>query len=381
MIKIEDKADCCGCSACKSICPKGAIEMVDDEKGFKYPKIDKTRCIGCNLCSKVCPIKKNMKIENMPIAYACYNKDLKERLKSSSGGIFSLLSKKILAKNGYVVGAAFDENFDVKHVIINNVNDLDLLRTSKYVQSDIGDTYIKTKNLLTDGKYVLFTGTPCQIEGLISFLGKEYDNLYLQDIICHGVPSPLVWHKYKNYRLQKDNSVIKKINFRNKDNGWKKFYLKFEYNDKVYKENQQNDYYLLAFLKNVILRDSCYKCKFKKKNRISDITLADFWGVENILPDMFDDKGTSLVIVNSQKGKKLFDSISSNIEKREILFENAIKYNKNMTSSVNENKNRDRFFEHLNKFSFEKLYKKYIIDNSLKSKIKKFLKKLVSTNE
>ena len=377
MIEIKDKKDCSGCNACKNICPKNAIEMVNDEKGFRYPRVNRDLCIECNLCNKICPIKNKVKINNNPIAYACYNKNLEERLNSSSGGIFILLAKQILEKGGYVVGATYDEKFNVKHTIINDFKDIKLLQTSKYVQSDVSDIYIRVKELLESGKYILFTGTPCQIEGLNSFFVMKYDKLYLQDIICHGVPSPLVWKKYIEYRLEKDNEKPININFRNKDNGWKKFNLKFQYTSKEYKNNQTKDYYLLAFLKNVILRDSCYDCRFKKKNRISDITLADFWGVENILPDLFDDKGTSLVIISSDKGKELFEKIDKDIVKKEISFEDAIKFNKNMTSSVEKNKNRDKFFEKLNDISFDKLCKKYVLDNKLKNKVFRAIKRLV----
>lgn len=377
MIEIKDKKDCSGCNACKNICPKNAIEMVNDEKGFRYPRVNRDLCIECNLCNKICPVKNELKINNNPIAYACYNKNLEERLNSSSGGIFILLAKQILEKGGYVVGATYDEEFNVKHTIINDFKDIKLLQTSKYVQSDVGDIYIRVKELLEGGKHILFTGTPCQIEGLNSFLGKKYDKLYLQDIICHGVPSPLVWKKYIAYRSEKDNEKPININFRNKDNGWKKFNLKFQYTNKEYKNNQTKDYYLLAFLKNVILRDSCYDCSFKKKNRISDITLADFWGIENILPDLFDDKGTSLVIINSDKGKELFEKIDKDIVKKEISFEDAIKFNKNMTFSVEKNKNRDKFFENLNNISFDKLCKKYVLDNKLRNKVLRVIKRLV----
>lgn len=377
MIEILDKKYCCGCNACKNVCPKKAIEMVNDDKGFRYPKVNIELCIECGLCNKICPINNKLKINSKPIAYACYNKNLDERLNSSSGGIFTLIAKQILEKKGYVVGASYDQEFNVKHIIINNINDLKLLQTSKYVQSDIGDIYVRVKELLTEDKYVLFTGTPCQIEGLNAFLGKKYDKLYLQDIICHGVPSPLVWKKYLKFRLKKDKESPININFRNKDNGWKKFNLKFQYTSKVYKNNQTKDYYLLAFLKNVILRDSCYDCSFKKKNRVSDITLADFWGVEKILPDLFDDRGTSLTIINSKKGKELFEKIEKDLVKREISFEDAIKFNKNMTTSVIMNNNREKFFNDLNKLSFDKLCKKYVLDNSLKYKIYRLVKRLV----
>lgn len=192
MIKIEDKSKCSGCHACYSICEKKAIIMKEDKKGFKYPSVNKEKCTNCNLCEKVCPILNNQTISNEPIAYACYNKNEKVRLESSSGGIFSLISAEILKKDGVVFGASFNNEFMIEHTCIESIEELYKFRGSKYVQSIIGDTYKKAKEFLKHGKYVLFTGTPCQIEGLLKYLGKDYDNLYTQDIICHGVPSPNV---------------------------------------------------------------------------------------------------------------------------------------------------------------------------------------------
>ena len=201
MINIKDKSKCCGCSGCMNICPKNAIIMKEDKNGFKYPIVDKEKCINCGLCEKVCPILNNKKEQQKEIkAYACYNKNIEERLKSSSGGIFILLAKEILKRNGIVFGAAFDENFNVKHISIDNEKDIEKLMGSKYVQSNMGKVYKEVKEFLENGKYILFSGTPCQIEGLKKFLKKDYDKLYTQDIICHGVPSPKIWQMYLEYQ-------------------------------------------------------------------------------------------------------------------------------------------------------------------------------------
>lgn len=376
MIEITNKTKCCGCHACYNVCPKGAIKMQQDEKGFKYPVIDKEKCINCGLCTKVCPMLNNKQIENKPVAYACINKDENIRSKSSSGGIFTIIAEEILEKNGVVFGATFDEKYNVVHQYIEKKEDLEKFRGSKYVQSSINDTYKKAKEFLEKDRYVLFTGTPCQIEGLKKYIQKDYEKLYTQDIICHGVPSPKVWKKYLEYRESEDKEKPQNISFRNKDNGWKLFNIKFEYLKSKYKQNQNKDIYMQAFLKNTSLRDSCYNCSFKKKNRISDITLADFWGIENVLPEMDDNKGTSLVIVNSIKGQELFEKIKDNIGFKKVDLEDAIKYNKSMIESAKKDKNREKFFENLDKMKFDKLVKKYTYKRGIIRKILSRIKRI-----
>lgn len=377
MININNKDKCCGCHACFNICPKDAITMEEDIKGFRYPVIDKQKCIDCSLCEKVCPILKKEEISDKPIAYAGYNKNEKVRINSSSGGIFTLLAEMILDKKGVVFGATFDENFNVIHTYIENKSEIEKFRGSKYTQSIIGNCYKRVKEFLKEERYVLFTGTPCQIEGLKRYLQKDFEKLYTQDIICHGVPSPKVWKKYLEYREKQDKEKPQKIYFRNKDNGWKLFNMKFKYSKFEYLNNAQKDMYMQAFLKNTSLRDSCYNCSFKKKNRISDITLADFWGIENILPKMDDDKGTSLIIVNSNKGQKLFDEIKDKMIYEKVDFEEAIKYNKSMTESAKIDKYRERFFENLDKVDFDKLIKKYTYKRGIVKRIFSKLRKVI----
>lgn len=379
MIEITDKTKCCGCHACYNICPKNAINMCEDEKGFKYPKVDKKKCIDCKLCEKVCPILNNEKIKNKPVAYACINEDKEIRNQSSSGGIFTLIAEEILKKNGVVFGAAFDEDYNVVHDYIEKIEDLKKFRGSKYVQSSINNMYKKTKVFLNNGRYVLFTGTPCQIEGLKKYLQRDYDKLYTQDIICHGVPSPKVWKKYLEFREKIDKEKPKYISFRNKDDGWKLFNTKFEYSKFNYKKNQNEDIYMKAFLSNISLRDSCYKCSFKKKNRVSDITLADFWGIENVLPKMDDNKGTSLVIVNSIKGQEIFEKIKNSIILEKVNLDDALQYNKSMIESVNKNKNREKFFDDLDKVEFNKLVRKNMPESKLIRRIFRKIKKIVKS--
>lgn len=376
MLKIDNKSNCCGCHACYNSCPQNAIIMEEDEKGFKYPKINENKCTNCGFCEKVCPILNKRKIANDPKAYACINKDENIRENSSSGGIFTLIAKEIINMGGVVFGTKFDSNFNVIHSYTSLEEELYKFRGSKYVQSIIGDNYKIAKSFLEAGKYVLFTGTPCQIEGLLAYLGKKYDKLFTQDIICHGVPSPKVWRKYLDYRKHKDEDRPLSINFRNKDNGWSSFNLKFTYENKSYKKSQVEDKYMQAFLRNVCLRDSCYKCSFKKINRLSDITLADFWGIQRVKPELYDNKGTSLVIVNSEKGKELFESIKENIIQEEVNIEEALVGNTAMLTSAVVDKNRVKFFENLDKLDFSVLVNKYTEKPSLMLKIIVLLKKI-----
>ena len=377
MIEIKDKEKCCGCHACYNICPKNAISMKEDENGFKYPVVDKEKCINCGLCEKVCPIINSTEKENNINAYACINKNEQIRKQSSSGGIFTLLAEEIIKLNGVVFGVSFDKDFNVVHSYIENIDELEKFRGSKYVQSSINDTYKKAKEFLNKDRYVLFTGTPCQIEGLKAYLQKDYDKLYTQDIICHGVPSPKVWKKYLEYRKKKDNRKAENISFRNKDTGWKLFNMKFEYKDTAYKKNQTKDAYMQVFLQNLCLRDSCYNCSFKKKNRNSDITLADFWGIQNIYAEMDDNKGTSLIILNSSKGNELFEKIKQNIKYKEVNLDEALKYNIGMMHSVNKNGKRENFFIDLDNLEFDKLSKKYVKKTNIIKRVASKIKRII----
>lgn len=382
MIKVLDEKMCMGCHACYNKCPVQAIEMMEDEKGFKYPQVNKEKCINCGLCEKVCPILNKINIENEPKAFAVKNKNEEIRKKSSSGGMFTLLAESILNEGGVVFGATFDENWQLKHTYAENVEKLHIFRGSKYFQSTVGSTYTKVKEFLDSGRKVMFTGTPCQIEGLKAYLGKENDNLFTQDIICHGVPSPKVHRKYIEF-LRKVLGInkIKSIQHRAKKNGWKDFCTYIKFDNSEYIKSHNDDPYMQAFLRNTSLRESCYNCQFKKKNRVSDITLADFWGIENVAPEMDDDKGTSLVIVNSEKGKQIFEQIKDKIIYKQVDFEEAIRYNPSMTKSVKPDHNREKFFENLDKMPFDKLVKKYTYTPSIFRrilwKVKRGIKKVI----
>ena len=347
MIIVEEKSRCSGCHACANACPKNCIQMISDEEGFWYPQVDKEKCIDCGLCEKVCPIIHKWQPDDSrtTTAMAAINLNEEIRLKSSSGGIFTLIAEEIINQGGVVFGAAFADDFRlVHHICVENAANLEKLRGSKYVQSKIGDTYKQAKAFLDSGRKVLFTGTPCQIGGLYSYLRKPYVNLFTQDIICHAVPSPMVWEKYVDEREKKAASKTQRMFFRHKKYGWKTFAVLFEFsNNTAYVKNLREDSFMRAFLSNSCLRPSCYDCSFKSVKRQADITLADFWGVQYVLSDMDDNKGTSLVIVHSKKGLELLSAIKEHIQTKETNIENAIKYNPALISSVSVGSKRDAY--------------------------------------
>lgn len=379
-LQIKHKKDCTGCYACSNVCPVNCINMKKDEEGFWYPKVDYNICTECGLCIKVCPIINKTVVQNIPIAYACINKDEGIRAESSSGGIFTIIAEVVLDNGGIVFGAEFDNDFNVIHNYVEHKKELYRFRGSKYVQSKIGDTYKQVRDFLECGKQVLFCGTPCQVAGLKTYLRHKHDNLLCLDIICHGVPSPDVWLKYLSYQKKLINSTIQKINFRCKDKGWKGYSILFLFNNNIeYKKAHSKDLYMKAFLNNICLRPSCYDCVYKSIHRESDITLADFWGVQNILPKMDDDKGTSLIFINSSLGQVMLEKIKEKIIINKTNIDIAVKYNLAAIKSATYNFNRDSFFEELDKYPFDKLIKKYCKD-SLMIRLKKKIKLVMNNN-
>lgn len=342
--------NCSGCSACINKCPVNAISMLQNNEGFLYPQIDESKCIKCGLCEKVCHlINKVEKYDALPKALALEGDD-NIRAKSSSGGIFTLLAEKILDNNGFVCGASYSEDFKkVKHIIISKKEDLDKLRTSKYLQSDIGNIFKEIETYLKNNQEVLFSGTACQCAGLRNFLGKDYENLLLVDILCHGVPSPLVWGKYLDEIS--NGRKIKNVNFRNKNNGWKSpSLLRIDFEDGSYYEgNSNNDLYYRAFLENISLRKSCTSCLYTTSQRVSDITLGDFWRF-NKYYKKYDNKGTSLVLPNTPKGSNYIEKIQKELKLSKVFpIRFAIKGNPILKKPAKEHKNRDVFFVNLEK--------------------------------
>ncbi len=350
--------ECTGCSACAHICPKGCINMVPDNNGFMYPHINNETCINCGICEKNCPVlnKTEQNLQENNNCYAIKTNDEIIRNQSSSGGVFSVIAEKILENNGIVFGAAFDEGFVVKHIGISSIDDLDLLRRSKYVQSDLNNSFSLVKQHLDDGKDVLFTGTPCQIEGLLSYLRRPYDNLITMDLVCHGVPAPNVWECYKTFVQKQYKSPITDINFRDKSLGWKNYYVRFAFEDgSVHCNSLKNDPYMKAFLTNMDLRESCYDCKFKSTKHKSDITVADYWGIDRILPEIDDDKGVSLLLINTEKGNTLLENVKNKLTLAKTDIEKAFPYNPCIIKPVLKHNFRQYFLRNYNKCDFEKL--------------------------
>lgn len=361
MQEIVPRKQCSGCHACYNACPLSCITMEYDEEGFLYPKIDESKCTHCRKCEKVCPVINDIKGNEKGTAFACVNNDETVRKESSSGGVFSLIAETVLAEGGVVFGAAFDEDFCVRHIFIENSEELDKLRGSKYVQSRIGDAYRDVKTFLETGRMVLFSGTPCQISGLIQYLGRDYDNLILQDIVCHGVPSTKVWKKYIAFREKIAGARVQKVFFRNKRQGWKSYSVSFKFSDNTeYSKKVYEDFYMKAYLANLCLRPSCYACRSKSVCRQSDITLADFWGIEHILPEMDDNKGTSLVLIHSEKGKAIFESVSEKMNFISVDIDETLTYNSAAYKSVKKPKMRTKFMSSLDKYDFDILIKKCI---------------------
>ena len=372
MIQIVDKKLCCGCAACVQRCPKQCITLYEDYEGFLYPQVDLEICIDCGICEKVCPISKECN-PHLPIkVYAAMHKDENVRLKSSSGGIFTLLAEKIINEGGVVFGARFDDTWQVCLDYAETSESISAFRGSKYVQARTENTYIQAEKFLKSGRKVLFTGSPCQIAGLKKYLSKEYDNLLAVDFVCHGVPSPKIWNRYLQeiltYKGQKNAitfssnlssflegyAPITEINFRNKALGWKKFslVLRQEFieeadDDKkktfTFSNVHNENTYMRLFLSDVILRPSCYECHCKEGKSGADLTIADFWGIGNISPEMDDDRGTSLVLIQSERGKDVF--LSLDMIKKEQTYEEASRTNQGLKSICKPHPKRDLFWK------------------------------------
>ena len=323
MIKITDKADCCGCGACVQCCPKQCITIHQDEEGFDYPVVNSDDCISCGLCEKVCPILNYGKSKKPLKVYAAKNINEEIRLKSSSGGIFTVLAQEVIRRGGVVFGVAFDKDWNVYHTYTENMDGLAAFRGSKYVQSKVGSSYKQVRSFLKDGRDVLFTGTSCQIAGLKRFLIKDYPSLLTVEILCHGVPSPKVWQRYlTEKKTQFQCRDICQVNFRNKKEGWAQYYFIIDFkNGAQYNTPFYEDTYFKGFLNDLYLRPSCYSCKCKNGRSNSDLIIADYWNINEALPDYNDNKGVSLVLVNSSKGLSIMNRLSAQIDYEETGYE------------------------------------------------------------
>lgn len=316
MIQITNKADCCGCTACASVCAHHAISMEPDALGFLYPKVDTEKCTNCGLCEKVCAFNSNYdKSLNLaqPLAYAARHKDMKEVETSRSGAAFIAISDYVLDNGGVVYGAGYTDHFRVIHKRATTKQERDEFKGSKYVQSDLNHVFLQIKKDLKDGLTVLFSGTPCQTAGLNSFIGKKLrEHLILVDIVCHGVPSPYIWKDYITYLEKKHKDSICQVNFRDKQlYGWTAHHETFKFSN-IMREKLIPKSFTYLFYEHIMFRLSCGVCPYTNTRRPSDITIADFWGWEKTDPNInTDDKGVSLILINTKKGSMIFDSIKS----------------------------------------------------------------------
>ncbi len=349
---------CTGCGACAAVCPVGCIHMEPDNEGFLQPVIRTEQCVGCDRCKRACPILgTHSRPDNETEVYAAIHRDEAVRSGSTSGGVFSLLCEWIFAQNGVVYGAAYDRDFTVVHCPVEKMEDLYRLRGAKYTQSRIADTFSQVREQLERGRYVLFSGTPCQVGGLISFLGKDYEKLILVDLICHGVPSPKVWRHYVDYRSGKDACGQKPegINLRSKETGWPGYSIRFDYPDgQVYSAPNSLDPYLRGFVGNLYLRPSCYHCSFKGSTRQSDFTLGDYWGVWSQLPEFHDGKGTSLVLLHTPKAKNIWKQVAEYMRCSEAPEDPLADNPSALESSVLTDK-REQFFARFEQEDFQML--------------------------
>lgn len=352
------------------VCPKHCISFEEDTEGFRYPFVDKEKCVNCHLCENVCPVINKSDAKEPIELCAAYNKDESIRLKSSSGGIFTILAEEVIKQGGVVFGARFDDKWEVCHSYTETIEGLATFRGSKYVQSRIENSYKNAKEFLSKGRKVLFSGSPCQIAGLHKFLGKQYDNLLTVDFICHGVPSPKVWRRYLE-EIQKNACqgvvgkkivsqslkvmpVITGINFRDKRTGWKKFSFTVTFAETTV-EGKQNivsrsyiffqDPYMRAFLSDMILRPSCYQCPAKRGRSESDITVADWWGVKDYpnQEKVDDDKGICIVLLNSERGQQYFNQFD--VVKKTITWNEAIPRNGGFKETLIVHPKRKFFFK------------------------------------
>ncbi len=384
MPKLATIEYCTGCTACASACPRNCISMIADTEGFCFPIVNVKCCVKCGLCEKSCPILNPIAIDRSPIkSYAAYSKNETMRMCSSSGGLFTEIAQAIIQDGGVVYGAAYNERFEVVHICVDNADDLHRLRGAKYAQSNLDGVYFAIKNKLEHNKQVLFSGTPCQVNGLKSYLHKNYENLLTVDFVCHSVPSPMVWQEYVKYRAQKDNGGIlpASINLRSKKTGWSRYQYSnvFEYADgNSYAVKSGDSLYMNLFVGGYISRCSCENCHFKGYSRISDLTLGDFWGIWNIDPDFDDNKGVSILLVQSNKGAVILNKIRDDLVLKEVGLEAASRQNQAIIKAHTAHSQRLKAFTLIKLGRIEKCNELFFSTRTPRfHKLKSFLKRLV----
>ena len=354
------KEDCCGCSACCSVCVKQAINLKSDEEGFLYPEINQALCVDCGRCTAICPLTYtgNYKESGMPRFYAAKHKLQEVLWNSTSGGAFTAISDAVLRQKGVIYGADYDENFHVLHQRAETPEQRDRMRVSKYAQSGMGDTYHQIKADLKEGRIVLFTGTPCQAAGLRGFMGSTplLDKLYICDLICHSIPSPLIWEEYKRLLERENGGKLVSVQFRSKKDGWSRENSNKGFlftTDKTSEVLEDDRFYQLYFKVGSITRPSCSQCRFTDIYRASDLTIADYWGIKKYSPKLFDPLGVSVILVNSPKGTALFDQCRQDLIAEERPKEESLNEQKRLHEPSQFPENRSLFWENYRRFGFE----------------------------
>ncbi len=357
--------NCSSCAACANVCARSAISMQLDAEGFYRPVIDAEKCVQCGACERACPWSTPVENPNVadvsPKTVAAYAKDESVRLQSSSGGIFTVLAERILDDGGVVVGVAQVAPTRFGHIVVDNKSDLAKLRGSKYVQADAGLVYREVRSLLKAGRKVLFSGTPCQVAGLYAVLGNAASaDLITVDIVCHGTPSVKVFEKYVREMEKTDNSALNSINFRDKSEGWSGYVLLHRFRSgKSVSVHHGRSKYMRLFLSRICQNVSCDDCRYRKLPRIADITLGDYWGISKYHPEMNDNKGTSVVLLNTEHGKALFESVAGKVAQCDSKVEYAIAGNPCIVRSSTPHPKRAEFFANLDKYALDQLIKKY----------------------
>lgn len=341
MITITDKALCCGCTACVTACPAQCIVLRRDREGFDYPVVNPDRCIGCGKCEKICPVLNPREIVKPLETLAVRNEAFLEG--SSSGGVFPSLAEKVLKHGGAVYGAVVNDDMTVGHADAEDMAGVDRMKGSKYVQSDLYSVFEEIRYLLSEGRMVLFSGTPCQVAGLKSYLGDISEGLYTVDCACHGVPSPGLWEKYVKALETSEGGKMKYVRFRDKKRSWMHYDFVYDAGNGEVRKPYMKDPFMALFAQNMTLRPSCYECPVRNGKSGSDLTLADMWSVETAFPELNDDRGVSLVILNSEKGRKML--AETGLEARHVDPVHAFDNNGGFAESVDRPERRDEFFK------------------------------------
>ena len=377
--KITELNKCTGCTTCMNVCPKNAISMVE-KKGFFYPAVSEA-CIECKLCITKCPINNSPKVSTLTKAFAVQNRNEEIRAESTSGGFFSLLCDYVFEKKGVVCGVGFDDNARVIHKIINSLNDVYDLRGSKYCQSNLGNVFKQIKKNLDENCYVLFVGLPCQCSGLLNYLGKEYENLLIVDLVCYGVPSPVLYDRWIRFIENKYKKTVNRVIFRDKSYGFALPNCKILFNDSSFIEQKYDSKsFLKMFFNGLNIRESCSMCKFKGINRATDFTLGDCWSIKEFESNMDDNKGTTAVYVHSDKGLKIIENLNT-AKLIEIDVVKSIKLDgKKVMNSVKLDKKYYDFCNNINEYNYKKLAKKYAPE-SIKEKITNIIKPFAKKNK